>query len=675
MGYRNISASSSFAGNTVIDVQAGTLTIDGYTESRELYGINGGGKHAALSVRSGAALEVRSVKIANARYGIIAEQDSTVLVNAQSRGSSDSSYTITEVTTSILSIGATVTIDGVSTLCNSGGRIQSPAIELSGGDTLTVKDGTIDGYHAIHQDANALESSTIIIEGGTVQDSSGSYAAAIYTEGTADIQIRGGTLKVPQTQLGNAVEGLGNTTLVMSGGSIVRGSNRDGYGIHITGIGDVIISGGTIDMPNGGLSIREGTFSIIGGTIKGSNAVLIGYYVDTNLTPGVVTGSITGGDLQGGSYGVRGTFYSPDDADGTNIVINGAALIKGGVSALYTNRTGYITMEGGYVGDNSSNTAACVPEGKVLIASKLHEGYYALADADPAVVIIKSANVEFQGQIQLQFTLDFPENVLADEGAYVTFEKAEKTTKKFVSEGTAQEEGVTFTIPVPAPEYADDIVVRVYGGDDSQLTLKSAGGTDYTEDGFAYSVKTYAQNKSQSGSTEEMRNLAKALDDYGMTSQIYFGYGDYTDLTVDGAVTAVTLDDLAPYALTTSGTKPVGVTGASIMVAFDTDNTLRITFKTDGSKPLTDYSFLLDDAEKTPTKSGKNAILQVKNIAAPNLDTPHTFTVTDGTDTYTVTASALSYAYTSVKNGSEERKNLGKALYLYNMAANDQFDN
>ena len=144
---------------------------------------------------------------------------------------------------------------------------------------------------------------------------------------------------------------------------------------------------------------------------------------------------------------------------------------------------------------------------------------------------------------------------------------------------------------------------------------------------------------------------------------------------MDSAVTAVTLEDLAPYALTTSGTRPAGVTGAGIMVEFESDNTLRITFKTDGSKPLSDYTFLLDDVEATPTKSGKNAYLQVVNIAAPNLDTAHSFTVSDGTDTYTITASALSYAYTSVKNGNAARQNLGKALYLYNQAANMRFGN
>jgi hypothetical protein len=38
-----------------------------------------------------------------------------------------------------------------------------------------------------------------------------------------------------------------------------------------------------------------------------------------------------------------------------------------------------------------------------------------------------------------------------------------------------------------------------------------------------------------------------------------------------------------------------------------------------------------------------------------------------------VTASALSYGYTSVKNGDEARRNLGKALYLYNQAADAYF--
>ena len=220
-------------------------------------------------------------------------------------------------------------------------------------------------------------------------------------------------------------------------------------------------------------------------------------------------------------------------------------------------------------------------------------------------VIIKSANVEFQGQIQLKFTLNFPESVLADEAAYVSFEKAGTVTTKLVSDGSKRGNDVEFIIPVPAPEYADDIIIKVYSGDGSQLVLRSSSGTDYTSDGFAYSVRTYAQKKSRNGSTQKMRDLAKALDDYGTASQVYFRYGDFSGIAVDNAVTAVTLADLTPYVLTTEGTKPGGMTGASISVEFESDNTLRITFKTDGSRPLAEYTFLLDDEETNPKKSGR----------------------------------------------------------------------
>ena len=291
-------------------------------------------------------------------------------------------------------------------------------------------------------------------------------------------------------------------------------------------------------------------------------------------------------------------------------------------------------------------------------------------------VIINSAKVEFQGKIQLQFSFSFPENVLADEGAYVNFEKAGTTTKKLVSEGTTDGEKISFIIPVPAPELADDIIVKVFDGRNRQLNLKSAKGTDYTENGFVYSVKTYAQNKSQNGSTDKMRALAKALDDYGTAAHNYF-----TDspsiLPVDGAVKAVTLDEIAPYALSTEGTKPDGLISACISAAFGSDNSLCITYEIDYSKPFGNYTFLVDGTEKSPIDEGapgyKTVSLLVTNIAAPNLDTPHTFTITDGINTYTVTACALSYAYTSVKNGSSARQDLGKALYLYNRAADAYF--
>ena len=63
----------------------------------------------------------------------------------------------------------------------------------------------------------------------------------------------------------------------------------------------------------------------------------------------------------------------------------------------------------------------------------------------------------------------------------------------------------------------------------------------------------------------------------------------------------------------------------------------------------------------------------VAMIAADALDTPHRFTVSDGTDSYTLTVSALGYCKTAIERGGEAMANLGKALYLYNRAAEKYF--
>ena len=529
----------------------------------------------------------------------------------------------------------------------------------------------------------------VTIYGGTITVKGGSDGAAIgggrNCEG-GNITIYGGDITANGPTDSDCCEngaGIGGGrygsggTIAIYGGTVTTYS-RDGAG------GSITIHGGTITSTKvnqgqgarigGGCDGAPGTITIDGGSITtegGSGAGIGGG--KKNTAGGSVT--INGGVIKAsGDYGIG----SGEEGADVSVTLDYTDATKDTISLFADSFNGTVTLQksfGKYTGNYGQYLDTTFIPGVVADNSVLTEGILkAVWDEDEEEnVIIKSANVEFRGKIRLIFAFSFPESVLADEGAYVTFEKAGTTTKKLVSEGTAGEDAVSFIIPVPAPEYADDIVVRVFDSGDRQRALKSSSGTDYTENGFVYSVKTYAQNKSQTGSTESMRALSKALDDYGTAAQLYFGYGNTSGLSVDSAVSAVTLDDLAPYALTVTGTKPDGVTGANIMVAFDTDNTLRITFKTDGSKPIGDYTFRLDGKKKTPTKKGKDAYLQVKDIAAPNLDTPHTFTVTDGTDTYTVTASALSYAYTSVKNGDINRQNLGKALYLYNQAADAYF--
>jgi hypothetical protein len=182
---------------------------------------------------------------------------------------------------------------------------------------------------------------------------------------------------------------------------------------------------------------------------------------------------------------------------------------------------------------------------------------------------------------------------------------------------------------------------------------------------------TYATNMSSNGA-EAMRNLAKATIDYCTAAQLYFEY-NAGGLSISDTVTAVTAENLSEYSPVTSGSMPEGITSRKLYASFDSDNSLRISYKLSAGKSYTDYTFKIDDAIIVPTLIGEEYCLTVPNVSAKNLGDVHTFTVSDATNTASVSVSVLSYARTSVLNGTTERKNLGKALYLYNLAAKAYF--
>lgn len=66
------------------------------------------------------------------------------------------------------------------------------------------------------------------------------------------------------------------------------------------------------------------------------------------------------------------------------------------------------------------------------------------------------------------------------------------------------------------------------------------------------------------------------------------------------------------------------------------------------------------------------------NIFAKDLDTSYTIEVNDGFETVTVTYNPMTYRYNVLKNEcayEQDLLDLAKALYLYNQAANDYFEN
>ena len=219
----------------------------------------------------------------------------------------------------------------------------------------------------------------------------------------------------------------------------------------------------------------------------------------------------------------------------------------------------------------------------------------------------------------------------------------------------------------------------MFNSNDRAVKLVSTGGTDYTEGGFQYSVKNYVDYMAVNGSTEQMRQVADALSTYCQATQIYFEY-NAEGLDISEKVDGIGADQLNKYRLTSEGTTPAGIASKELTTVYVEANNLKAKYILGADADEESLSFRIDGVDADTTvemltnndgTQSKALVLTVKNILPEDFDQTYTFTVTNGTDTNIITASALSYAQMlfSKKNQTEEAKNLARATYLYYEAA------
>ena len=107
----------------------------------------------------------------------------------------------------------------------------------------------------------------------------------------------------------------------------------------------------------------------------------------------------------------------------------------------------------------------------------------------------------------------------------------------------------------------------------------------------------------------------------------------------------------------------------------ESDNTFRLYFGFEDVAP-TGFTYAIDgnSVSLKQRPDGMYYLALDSGVYSNSLHDTHTYTVSDGTNTYEITASVLTYARSCVnkKGTTEDIKNtrdLGKALYLYNRAA------
>ena len=139
---------------------------------------------------------------------------------------------------------------------------------------------------------------------------------------------------------------------------------------------------------------------------------------------------------------------------------------------------------------------------------------------------------------------------------------------------------------------------------------------------------------------------------------------------------AVTADTLSGYVAGRECTLPAGVSIRGFSAMLESDNTVRVYLGFKGVDPAS-LTFANDGnpAELHRRSDGLYYLAMDAGVWSNRLQDVHTCSVSDGGNTCTLSASALTYARSCVIRSDEKEINLGKTLYLYNKAAVAAFGN
>lgn len=262
---------------------------------------------------------------------------------------------------------------------------------------------------------------------------------------------------------------------------------------------------------------------------------------------------------------------------------------------------------------------------------------------------LEGYSLSLDGNIGVNFYMELDKSVIADENAYMQFTLPNgETSKVLVSDAKQQTVNgniyYVFSCEVNAKEMTDTITAQIITSDNES-------------DIYKYSVEEYIQyiRGNSSEFDEKTISLVDAMAEYGDYARAYFN-NEKVDATPE--MDAVTADTLAGYEKQTSGELPEGITYYGSSLLLESNTTIRHYFKAADGTDVSAYGFIEKDGYYYK---------EITDISADKLGMAQNVTVGG----FTISYSPLSYAYTVLKSDStdESLKNLVKALYLYEQAA------
>ena len=340
-----------------------------------------------------------------------------------------------------------------------------------------------------------------------------------------------------------------------------------------------------------------------------------------------------------------GNVFSAANNDKTHLVITGGIFKKGlqPVDKHNQQLPCNYTVEGGtfYVNPEQfvdTENYEVVPE----------------TDADGKTVYVVVTKIKFQAKLALEDNINIK--------FYVNNVPKNKELDKYTVEYTFK--GVTNTALLTDYEQSEIVVAECAAKEMTEpvdITVSYDGQTIKEIKG--YSVQTYCEKQiEKDGSTEELKALCKAILSYGSGAQRIFDYktDNLADAKYGDVYTGVVPDT---YKAVSAGSCQAS---GKANLALESRTELHFYFKAADGAVVT---YTLKDSEGNDVSSvpfvsenGQKEIV-ISDIAAKNLDKAFTLTLSDGTNTKTVTYSPLSYAYS--KQSVQGMESVAKQLYHY----------
>ena len=282
------------------------------------------------------------------------------------------------------------------------------------------------------------------------------------------------------------------------------------------------------------------------------------------------------------------------------------------------------------------------------------------------------------GWKQGNLTEEVKAEILADETALIRFNLPdgsvrEVPAKEGVEDTTAVVGTTLYKYPceLTAKQMMDRVKVQVV------VAGEVIAEYDYSIADYAAVIIANAEGKYSAESIA----LVKAMLNYGAYAQKNFDYNAENLANAQLAENEKSLSSVTVDTFETSRASGMIVDGlgtfAGSSLVLKSETTLKVYFEPAEGVTAEDLTFTVDGEEVTATTSGKYLVISITDIKAQELDKVFAVKVTDESHEGTFNACVFAYCYSVLSDTtgrfSEELKDVVKALYLYNVAADAYF--